>query len=84
MAYLNLFNLLHGEGLLLDYQPNALNKIFMRLYEDVNHEKYLPSIQFALLNKKGNQRFPRNTEVLNALREKDMYGIKPKNIDSTF
>jgi uncharacterized protein with ParB-like and HNH nuclease domain len=58
---------------------NALNKIFMRLYEDVNHENYLPSIQFALLNKKGNQRFPRNTEVLNALREKDMYGIKPKN-----
>jgi len=58
---------------------NALNKIFMRLYEDVNHDKYLPSIQLALLNKKGSQRFPRNTEVLNALREKDMYGIKPKN-----
>lgn len=58
---------------------NALNKIFMRLYEDVDHDKYLLSIQLALLNKKGNQRFPRNTEVLNALREKDMYGIKPKN-----
>ncbi|MGM0496227.1 MAG: DUF262 domain-containing protein [Bacillota bacterium] len=58
---------------------NALNKIFMRLYEDVNHDKYLQSIHFALLNKKSNQRFPRNTEVLNALREKDIYGMKPRN-----
>ncbi len=58
---------------------NALNKIFMRLYEDVESENYLTSIQSALLNKKGNQRFPIDTEVINALREKDMYGIKPKN-----
>ncbi|WP_353734949.1 HNH endonuclease family protein [Okeania sp. SIO1H4] len=59
--------------------PNSLNKIFMRLYEDVNPGDYLTSIQSALINKKGNQRFPRNHEVINALREKDMYGIKAKN-----
>ncbi len=58
---------------------NALNKIFMRLYEDAKPPDYLASIQLSLLRKKGNQRFPRNTEVVNALREKDMYGIKPKN-----
>ncbi len=58
---------------------NALNKIFMRLYEDVDPGNYLKSVQVALLKKKGNQRFPRNKEVINALREKDMYGIKPKN-----
>ncbi len=58
---------------------NALNKIFMRLYEDVNPENYLNSIQSALMNKKGSQKFPRNNEVRHALREKDMYGIKPKN-----
>lgn len=58
---------------------NALNKIFMRLHEDVDTENYLISIQKALLNKKGSQRFPRNTEVLNTLKEKDMYGIKAKN-----
>lgn len=58
---------------------NALNKIFMRLYEDVDSQNYLTSIQLTLLRKKGTQRFPRDTEVMNALREKDMYGIKPKN-----
>lgn len=58
---------------------NALNKIFMRLYEDVDPQNYLKSIQLALLKKKGSQRFPRNKEVINTLTEKDMYGIKPKN-----
>lgn len=58
---------------------NALNKIFMRLYEDIDSQNYLASIQLALLKKKGSQRFPRNKEVVNTLREKDMYGIKPKN-----
>ena len=58
---------------------NALNKIFMRLYEDIDSHNYLTSIQLALLKKKASQRFPRNKEVVNTLREKDMYGIKPKN-----
>lgn len=58
---------------------NALNKIFMRLYEDVDPDEYLGSIQKALLRKKGSQRFPRNVEIKNTLKEKDMYGIKPKN-----
>lgn len=64
---------------ILGLPTNALNKIFMRLSEDIDKTNYLKSIQVALLKKKGSQRFPRNTEVLNALREKDMYGIKPKN-----
>lgn len=58
---------------------NALNKIFMKLHEDIDYNNYLVSIQFSLLTKKGNQRFPNDKEVINALREKDMYGIKPKN-----
>ncbi len=58
---------------------SALNKIFMRLHEDIDSQNYLISIQLALLTKKGSQRFPRNKEVINTLREKDMYGIKPKN-----
>lgn len=58
---------------------NALNKIFMRLYEDVDVENYLSSIQITLLKKKGIQRLPRDKEVVNTLKEKDMYGIKPKN-----
>ncbi|WP_204105783.1 MULTISPECIES: DUF262 domain-containing protein [Spirulina sp. CCY15215] len=59
--------------------PSALNQIFMRLYEDVNHENYLPSIQFALTKKKGSQIFPRDTEVLHALKEKNMYDVQSKN-----
>jgi len=58
---------------------NALNKIFMRLYEDVEQENYLQSIQKSLLKKKGTQRFPRDIEVINSLKEKDVYGIKSKN-----
>jgi len=64
---------------ILGLPTNALNKIFMRLYEDVDLQNYVSSIQLSLLRKKGSQRFPRNTEVRNALKEKDMYGIKPKN-----
>ncbi len=58
---------------------NALNKIFMRLYEDVEIDNYLTSIQKLLLKKKGTQRFPRDIEVINSLKEKDVYGIKSKN-----
>jgi len=58
---------------------NALNKIFMALYEKINPEKYLYSLQLSLLQRIGAARFPKNTEVANALREKDVYNIKPKN-----
>jgi len=58
---------------------NALNKIFMALYEKINPEKYLYSLQLSLLQRIGTARFPKNTEVTNALRDKDVYNIKAKN-----
>lgn len=58
---------------------NALNKIFMSLYDKVEQENYLFSIQKSLLLRSGVQRFPRNTETINALKEKDVYNIKSKN-----
>lgn len=58
---------------------NALNKIFMSLYDKVEQEAYLFSIQKSLLLRSGVQRFPRNTETVNALKEKDVYNIKSKN-----
>ncbi len=64
---------------ILSLPTNALNKIFMGLYEKVDKDKYLFSIQKALLQRSGVQRFPRNSETINALREKDVYNIKPKN-----
>lgn len=64
---------------ILGLPTNALNKIFMGLYDKVEADNYLFSIQKSLLQRSGVQRFPRNTETINALKEKDVYNIKPKN-----
>jgi uncharacterized protein with ParB-like and HNH nuclease domain len=64
---------------ILGLPTNALNKIFMGLYDKVEPNNYLYSIQKSLLQRSGVQRFPRNTETINALKEKDVYNIKPKN-----
>jgi uncharacterized protein with ParB-like and HNH nuclease domain len=58
---------------------NALNKIFMNLYDKVELTNYLYSIQKSLLQRSGIQRFPRNSETIKALKEKDVYNVKPKN-----
>lgn len=58
---------------------NALNKIFMTLYDKVDVNNYLYSIQNSLIQKSSFQRFPRNTEIINALKEKDLYNINSKN-----
>jgi uncharacterized protein with ParB-like and HNH nuclease domain len=58
---------------------NALNKIFMTLYNDVDNIRYIQSIQAALMRKKGVQKFPTNKEVEVALEEKDVYNIQSKN-----
>ncbi|MEN9912114.1 MAG: hypothetical protein RI956_558 [Pseudomonadota bacterium] len=58
---------------------NALNKIFMGLYDKVEPNHYLFSIQESLLQKSGVYRFPRNIETINAFKEKDVYNIKLKN-----
>lgn len=58
---------------------NALNKIFMTLYNDVDSTRYLPSIQKALMRKKGVQKFPTNKEIELSLEEKDVYNIQSKN-----
>ncbi len=58
---------------------NALNKIFMNLYDKVERENYLYSIQKSLLQRLGVQRFPKNKETIDALKVKDVYNIKAKN-----
>jgi uncharacterized protein with ParB-like and HNH nuclease domain len=64
---------------ILGLPTNALNKIFMSLYDKVEEDNYLPSIQKSLLQRSGIQRFPKDTETTNALKKKDVYNIKPKN-----
>jgi len=58
---------------------NALNKIFMTLYEKIEKDNYLISLQKWLLKREGSQRFPKNKEVIESLKLKDVYNIKSKN-----
>jgi len=63
---------------------NALNKIFMTLYSEVDTEEYYYSIAKSLLKKKGSAKFPRNEEVKLALRDKDLYNTQAKNRNYLF
>jgi uncharacterized protein with ParB-like and HNH nuclease domain len=58
---------------------NALNKIFMSLYDKVDKTNYLQSIQLSLVQRTSYQRFPKNEEVIEALKTKDVYNINSKN-----
>lgn len=58
---------------------NALNKVFMALYGDIDKSAYLESLQKSLLKRKGNHRFPTNKDIEIALEEKDIYNIQSKN-----
>lgn len=64
---------------ILGLQTNALNKIFMNLYDKVKPDNYLYSIQSSLLQRSSKQRFPGDVEFLEALKVKDVYNIKSKN-----
>lgn len=63
---------------------NALNKIFMTLYSEIDTEDYFESLAKALCKKRGNSRFPDDEDVLAALKDKDLYNIKAKNRNYLF
>lgn len=81
ISVLNLIQSYTWRRFILGLPTNALNKIFMGLYyhKDFKKGDYLSSIQKILMKLSRVQRFPRNAEVINALKEKDVYNIKPKN-----
>lgn len=58
---------------------NALDKVFLNLYKDIDPANYINSIQYALLRKQGRQRFPNDDEVICELKVKDVYNIESKN-----
>ena len=64
---------------ILGLGTNSLNKIFMSLYDKVDQTNYLYSLHKSLLQRTGVQRFPKNTEVIEAFKVKDIYNIKSKN-----
>lgn len=63
---------------------NALNKIFMTLYSEVDAEEYYDSIAKALVKKKGSAKFPTNEDLKTALKDKDLYNTQPKNRNYLF
>ena len=63
---------------------NALNKIFMSLYTEVDTEEYYESVAKALIKKKGRAKFPSNEDIRTALRDKDLYNTQPKNRNYLF
>ena len=64
---------------ILGLPTNALNKIFMTLYSEIDHEDYYESLEFALVKKKGSSKFPTDEDLKTALKDKDLYNIKTKN-----
>ena len=58
---------------------NGLNKVFMTLYEKIDKDDYLESIQKHIVRRKGAHRMPQNIELLESLKHKDFYNIKSKN-----
>jgi uncharacterized protein with ParB-like and HNH nuclease domain len=58
---------------------NALNKVFMILYNDIDPSNYLTSVEKALVRKKGTSKMPTDEEVRLALLEKDIYTVQAKN-----
>ena len=63
---------------------NALNKIFMTLYSEIDHEEYYDSLEIALIRKKQSGKFPTNQDLKIALKDKDLYNIKAKNRNYMF
>lgn len=63
---------------------NALNKIFMTLYSEIDSEDYFDSMAAALLKKGGSMKFPTNEEIKVALKDKDLYNTQAKNRNYLF
>ena len=81
-TFLNILELVQSytwRRFIMGFGTEGRNKIFMTLYDKIDNANYLFSIQKALLKLTGNNRFPKTTETINALKEKDVYNIKPKN-----
>ena len=63
---------------------NALSKIFMGLYDRIEREEYLTSVQCLLLERRGTSRFPLDKEVERVLKEKDIYSMKSRVLRGYF
>lgn len=63
---------------------NALNKIFAQLHREVlryknDNTKYAEVLKYVLINKSSSARFPKDSEFLISVEEKDIYSMQAKN-----
>ena len=84
MKILNLIQNYSWRRFIVGLPTNALNKIFMTLYSEVDIEDYYDSVARALIKKKGSGKFPNENEIISSLKEKDLYNIQPKNKNYMF
>jgi uncharacterized protein with ParB-like and HNH nuclease domain len=63
---------------------NALNRIFMVLYSEIDLDDYYNSLAIALMKKKGSSKFPTNEDLNSALKDKDLYNTQSKNRNYLF
>lgn len=56
-----------------DVPTNAMNKIFMTLYKQIDKNNYIESLEKHLCNLRSAQRFPKDDEVISKLKEKNIY-----------
>lgn len=63
---------------ILDLPTNALNKIFMALYKQIDKKNYENSLYYYILTRNGKVRIPSDSEILNYLKDKDLYNTRSK------
>ena len=62
----------------LDLPTNALNKVFMTLYKQVDKQIYLESLYRYILTRPGKSRMPSDSEIRTYLPAKDLYRSNSK------
>ena len=58
---------------------NSLNKTFANLYQRIDLDNYLESLQVAFLRMGSYKRFPTDQEFINELQTKDVYNFRGRN-----
>lgn len=69
---------------ILDLPTNTLNKIFMSLYKEIDKQDYEGSLYRRVLGFRGRKRMPNDSEIMVALKDKDIYNSKSKNREYLF
>ena len=63
---------------ILDLPTNALNKVFMNLYRQVDKNNYEKSLYYYIMSRSGKVRMPSDSEIRNYLADKDLYNAKSR------